>query len=145
MHAHRAEANAERLHLTRFAGLDRREHQAGENFLEEAVEFRASHPALQLQPLNTGGHEPLAPVPRLQLPQPLPAEDHFVLEKRERWQLTASVNEAIELFERAVNGPFLDGCLGIERHHAERMRERIEESDRVAHLVCADTACRSSI
>ena len=81
VHAHCAEANAERLHLTRFAGLDRREHQAGENFWRKPSNSARVTPALQLQLLNTGGHEPLAPVPRLQLLQLLLAEDHFVLEK----------------------------------------------------------------
>ena len=50
-------------------GIDRRQHQPREHLVKEAVEFVARHLALELQALNAGGHQPLAPVPGLELAQ----------------------------------------------------------------------------
>ena len=55
------------------------------------------------------------------------------------------VREAVEFVVRGVNGLLPRGVpFGIERHDAEGVGERVEESDGIAHVASGDTAWRSS-
>ncbi len=98
-----------------------------------------AHLALELEALNAGRNEPLAPVPRLELAQSLTPEHHLIFEEREGRRVAAGHRQTIQLLERRVHGLLARRMsLGIERHDAERVSEGVEESDGIAHVVCGD-------
>jgi hypothetical protein len=139
-----AEAHAERPHLPVVARVERRFGEARGHFFEKGVELIAADAVLELQPLNARADQPLRPIPRLQVAQRLLAVDDLVLEEREGAPAIGR-NEPIDLDERGVDGPLARRMtFGIQRHRRQRVREGVEESDRVAHDGCDCEACRTS-
>ena len=97
------EPDAERLRLSLLAGVDRRQRQPRQDFLQELVELVATHVALEFQPLDARRRESTAPRPGFELAQRFAAVDDLFIEKRERGTRT-DPREIGEVLVRVIDG-----------------------------------------
>src|SRR6185295_18613538 len=127
----RAESDAAAAHLPRF-GTDDGQRQAREHLLEKSLEVLATHRIFELQPLNSGLRQALAPIPRLQLAQRQPSEHHLITEKSEQRARRIGL-EVLDLLMGDVEGALARGmAVAIECHRGERLSKGVEKASRVA-------------
>src|SRR5262245_426684 len=144
LNAHRPKADTERPHLPVLARRDDRQCQPGEDLLEKALELVTADLAFELEALDAGGDKPMPPVPFLEVPQPIPAVHDLAIQERER-RTRGRFGKPVERLICGVNRATPRRMsVGIQRHDSKRLRERIEETDRVAHARTPPAAWRSS-
>src|SRR5256714_2510131 len=133
LEAHGAESNARAPHVPGFARIDRGEGQAAQDLLQKSQEFVAPPAIVELEALHSRLRQAPAPIPVLELAQRVAAVDDFVAQEGEQRARRIDL-EIMQLLIGEIDGALPRGVtVAIQRHCGERLRERVEETRRIAH------------